>query len=34
VAGIDVPLQLKITGEVLTADAFTKYQQEKDKSKS
>jgi len=34
VAGIDVPLQLKITGEVLTADAFTKYQQEKGKSKS
>jgi len=29
VAGIDVPLQLKITGEVLTADAFTKYEAEK-----
>jgi hypothetical protein len=34
VAGIDVPLQLKITGEVLTADAYTKYQEEKGKSKS
>jgi hypothetical protein len=34
VAGIDVPLQLKITGEVLTADAYTKYQEEKAKSKS
>ena len=29
VAGIDVPLQLKITGEVLTADAFAKYDSEK-----
>ena len=26
VAGVDMPLQLKITGEVLTADAFAKYQ--------
>jgi len=26
VAGIDLPLQLKITGEVLTADAYTKYE--------
>ena len=25
VAGVDQPLQLKITGEVLTADAYTKY---------
>jgi Protein of unknown function (DUF1573) len=31
VAGIDLPLQLKITGEVLTADAYTKYVSEKDK---
>ena len=29
VAGIDVPVQLKITGEVLTADAFAKYESEK-----
>jgi hypothetical protein len=34
VAGIDVPLQLKITGEVLTADAYSKYEAEKGKSKS
>jgi hypothetical protein len=34
VAGIDVPLQLRITGEVLTADAYTKYQEEKGKTKS
>jgi hypothetical protein len=32
VAGIDLPIQLKITGEVLTADAFAKYQSEKDSS--
>jgi hypothetical protein len=31
VAGIDLPLTLKITGEVLTADAYAKYQAEKDK---
>ncbi len=31
IAGIDLPLQLKITGEVLTADAYTKYVSEKDK---
>jgi hypothetical protein len=31
VAGIDVPLQLKITGEVLTPDAFAKYEAEKGK---
>jgi hypothetical protein len=29
VAGIDMPLQLKITGEVLTADAFAKYEESK-----
>jgi hypothetical protein len=29
VAGIDTPVQLKITGEVLSADAFTKYESEK-----
>jgi len=29
VAGIDLPVQLKITGEVLTADAFTKYEASK-----
>jgi hypothetical protein len=32
VAGVDLPLQLKITGEVMTADAFAKYQEEKGKS--
>jgi opacity protein-like surface antigen len=26
VAGVDQPLQLKITGEVLTVDAYTKYE--------
>lgn len=26
VAGIDLPVQLKITGEVLTVDAYTKYE--------
>jgi hypothetical protein len=26
VAGVDLPVQLKITGEVLTADAYAKYQ--------
>jgi hypothetical protein len=31
VAGIDLPLQLRITGEVLSADAFAKYEEEKDK---
>ncbi len=30
VAGIDLPVQLKIVGEVLTADAYTKYQADKD----
>jgi hypothetical protein len=29
VAGVDLPLQLKITGEVLTADAYTKYEASK-----
>src|ERR1700744_356895 len=29
VAGIDLPVQLKITGEVLTADAYAKYQSAK-----
>jgi len=29
VAGIDMPLTLKITGEVLTADAYTKYEASK-----
>jgi hypothetical protein len=33
VAGIDAPVQLKITGEVLTPDAFTKYEAEKAASK-
>lgn len=31
VAGIDVPVQLKITGEVLGADAYAKYQEDKKK---
>ena len=31
VAGVDYPLQLKITGEVLTPDAFAKYEAEKEK---
>jgi hypothetical protein len=29
VAGIDLPLQLKIVGEVLTVDAYTKYEASK-----
>ena len=29
IAGVDMPLQLKITGEVLTADAYTKYEASK-----
>jgi Protein of unknown function (DUF1573) len=29
VAGVDLPVQLKITGEVLTADAYAKYAAEK-----
>jgi len=31
VAGIDMPVQLKITGEVLTADAYAKYEAGKEK---
>jgi hypothetical protein len=34
VAGVDAPVQLRITGEVLTADAYTKYEAEKTKAKS
>jgi hypothetical protein len=29
IAGVDAPVQLKITGEVLTADAYAKYETEK-----
>jgi hypothetical protein len=29
VAGVDLPVQLRITGEVLTADAYTKYEASK-----
>jgi hypothetical protein len=32
VAGSDVPVQLKIVGEVLTADAYSKYEAEKSNS--
>ena len=31
VAGIDAPVQLRITGEVLTADAYAKYATDKNK---
>jgi len=34
VAGVDLPLQLRITGEVLTADAYAKYTAEKTATKS
>jgi hypothetical protein len=34
VAGIDLPVQLKITGEVLTADAYTKYEASKPPAKT
>ena len=34
VAGLDQPMELKITGEVLNAEAFAKYQQEKGAKKS
>lgn len=34
VAGVDMPLQLKITGEVLTVDAYAKYEQSKGKTGS
>jgi hypothetical protein len=33
VAGIDLPVQLRITGEVLTADAFAQYEASKPKAK-
>ncbi|MBS1752004.1 MAG: DUF1573 domain-containing protein [Bacteroidetes bacterium] len=33
VQGIDIPLELKITGEVLNADAYAKYEAEKKGSK-
>ena len=33
VAGVDLPLQLKITGEVLTADAFARYEADKSQAK-
>jgi len=32
IAGQDQPIQLNITGEVLTADAYTKYESEKQKT--
>jgi hypothetical protein len=34
IAGVDAPVQLRITGEVLTADAYSKYEADKGKSKS
>jgi hypothetical protein len=34
IAGIDAPVQLRITGEVLTADAYAKYEADKAKAKS
>ena len=34
VAGVDVPVQLRITGEVLTADTYAKYEADKSKPKS
>ena len=34
VAGVDAPVQLRITGEVLTADAYSKYEADKPKAKS
>jgi len=34
IAGVDAPVQLRITGEVLTADAYSKYEADKTKSKS
>jgi hypothetical protein len=34
VAGVDLPVQLRITGEVLTADAYAKYEADKAKGKS
>jgi len=32
VAGVDTPVELKITGEVLTADDYAKYEKEKGKN--
>ena len=34
VAGIDLPLEIKITGEVLTAEDYAKYEKEKSAKKS
>jgi hypothetical protein len=34
VAGVNMPVQLRITGEVLTPDAYAKYEAEKGKAKS
>ncbi len=34
VAGVDAPVQLRITGEVLTPDAYAKYAADKPKGKS
>ncbi|MBS1935229.1 MAG: DUF1573 domain-containing protein [Bacteroidetes bacterium] len=33
IAGVDLPVQLKITGEVLNADAYAKYESEKAQAK-
>jgi|SRR5579871_2825210 len=33
IAGVDLPVQLKITGEVLNADAYAKYESEKTQAK-
>lgn len=34
VAGVDKPVEIRITGEVLTAEAYAKYEKEKDVKKS
>jgi hypothetical protein len=34
VAGVDAPVQLRITGEVLTPDVYAKYEADKTKAKS
>ncbi len=34
VAGADTPVEIKITGEVLTADEYVKYEKDKDSKKS
>jgi hypothetical protein len=34
VAGVDKPVEIRITGEVLTAEAYAKYEKEKDSKKS